>query len=131
MQQRTSVLLLLFAAIVLADLNQWTWINGHSDVTDTDPEYGTLGEANITNHPGARYYASSAVYQQHLYLYAGWLMSETVRNDMWMYDPVTELWTWVAGSSLTNQPTASTVPGARYQEALIATNDLFYIHGGR
>ena len=40
--------MLLLAAIVLADLNQWTWIDGHSDVTDTDPQYGTLGEANVT-----------------------------------------------------------------------------------
>jgi N-acetylneuraminic acid mutarotase len=103
---------------------QWVWINGSSTIgTDCVTTsgtnqicgqpglYGTEGTAASGNTPGARQIA--AVWTDkagHLWLEGGYGFDSVGRygylNDLWMFDPSTTEWTWVAGPSTLSQCTA-------------------------
>jgi hypothetical protein len=108
--------------------NAWTWVSG-SDTPNALGSYGTKGVAAAGNVPGARFDASSWIDAAgNLWLFGGGDGTEQVFNDLWKYNPATQLWTWVSGSS--NNPqgvygnqlgvygtqgvaAAANVPGAR------------------
>jgi N-acetylneuraminic acid mutarotase len=106
--------------------NEWTWVSG-SSTADQKGTYGTKGIADPSNVPGARENAVSWVDSGgKLWLFGGngydlagnvgWI------NDLWKYDPTTNEWTWVSGSTSNSQAgiygtkgvaDPSNVPGAR------------------
>ena len=89
--------------------NEWTWMSGSSTESCSSScgqpgTYGTMGTAAAGNGPGGRWSASSwADTGGHLWLYGGygfdangvmgWL------NDLWEFNPSTNQWTWMSGSS--------------------------------
>jgi len=106
----------------------WTWISG-SDQTWEAGVYGQKGVASPGNVPGARFLAASwSGADGNLWIFGGIGRDagdflETELNDLWKYDPASDRWTWVSGSSYGGQPgsygtkgvAASTnVPGSRY-----------------
>ncbi|NTV80624.1 MAG: hypothetical protein HGA24_04285, partial [Candidatus Aminicenantes bacterium] len=108
--------------------NVWTWISG-SDQTWEGGVYGQKGVASPGNVPGARFEAASwSGADGNLWIFGGigrdaGVFLETDLNDLWKYDPDSDRWTWVSGSSYGGQPgsygtkgiAASTnVPGSRY-----------------
>jgi hypothetical protein len=121
--------------------NLWTWMKGAGN-DDPLPVYGTLGIASENNNPPERQNAMTWRDQQgNLWLFGG-LRSVYYENynDLWKYNPSSNMWTWVKGDSTTNVngvygtkgvPSASNNPGARISSAY--WTDLsgnFWLYGG-
>jgi N-acetylneuraminic acid mutarotase len=105
---------------------EWTWIGGSSSANQRGV-YGTLGTPAAGNIPGARQGASTWTDSSgHLWLFGGdgYDASGSLAdlNDLWEFNPSTNQWAWMAGSSSGNQlgsygtmgtPAAGNTPGAR------------------
>jgi N-acetylneuraminic acid mutarotase len=83
--------------------NRWTWVSG-SNTPNTTGSYGTQGVAGAGNGPGAR--LAAVTWRDsagHLLLFGGngFDSASGVQdlNDLWSYDPATNMWTWLSGSS--------------------------------
>jgi N-acetylneuraminic acid mutarotase len=124
------------------DLGEWTWMSGDRAIGRLGV-YGTQGVPSSSNLPGAREGAVSwADAQGKLWLFGGSYSRGTIfrLNDLWKYDPATDEWTWVSGSSTANQPglygtlgaaDPSNVPGAREGSASwIDAGGRFWLFGG-
>jgi hypothetical protein len=96
-------------------LKEWTWMGGSSTLnpgcitgstTCSRPGvYGTLGSSAASNAPGARGYAAQSIDQDgNFWLFGGWgtdsLGTWGYLNDLWEFNPATDLWTWMGGSSM-------------------------------
>jgi N-acetylneuraminic acid mutarotase len=106
--------------------NLWAWMGG-SSTTNQPSVHGTLGKPAATNIPGNRYGASSWTDSfGHLWLFGGSGYDSAgfggALNDLWEFNPSTNEWTWMGGSSTVNQPgiygtlgtpAAGNVPGSR------------------
>jgi N-acetylneuraminic acid mutarotase len=100
----------------------WTWIGG-SNIEGANGVYGTQGIAAAANVPGARDSAMSWTDAAgNLWLFGGTPGFPQNFNDLWRYNPGTNLWTWMSGVQSFNangvygtQGTAAAgnVPGAR------------------
>ncbi len=104
----------------------WTWMSGDS-IGNQKGVYGTRRIPSSTNKPGVKAGAVGWTDTSgNLWLFGGdgvfGTNTYTEFNDLWMYDPSSEQWTWVSGDSTSNQPgvygtkgTANsfTKPGAR------------------
>lgn len=105
--------------------NQWAWMGGDS-VLNTPGVYGTQGVPSPQNKPGGR---NGAAYwtdkDGNFWLFGGNYnyggLDFGGLNDLWKYDPVTNLWTWVKGSNERNAlavfgtqsiPDINNMPGA-------------------
>jgi hypothetical protein len=110
-------------------LGEWAWMGGSSTVNQSGV-YGTLGTPAAANIPVSRNNASSWTDSSgHFWLFGGndggtcndgsgcWL------NDLWEFNPSTNQWAWMGGSSTVNQsgvygtlgtPAAGNIPGSRY-----------------
>jgi N-acetylneuraminic acid mutarotase len=120
--------------------NEWTWMGGNStwgtNCCGQPGVYGTLGMPATGNSPGGR--GSAAMWTDqtgNLWLFGGdgFDASGTpgYLNDLWMFSPSTNEWTWMDGSSTissTNNgdqvgvygtlgtPAAKNIPGGRVGE---------------
>lgn len=77
---------------------QWTWVNGDT-TAGLGPNYGTLGVANTSNFPGARY--SGVTFNGSsgsLWLFGGGSGSSgQYFSDLWKWDGTD--WTWMSGNN--------------------------------
>src|SRR5262249_34084336 len=90
-------------------INQWAWMGG-SQVPNDPGNYSILGVPDSAVHPRAE--ASAASWtdnKNHFYLFGGNSQYEfsNVGNDMWVYDELTNKWTWLLGSKEVNKPGVS------------------------
>jgi hypothetical protein len=105
--------------------NQWTWMKGAS-MGFSAGVYGTQGVPAADNTPGARY--GSATWTDasgNFWLWGGNGVSETpggLLNDLWKYDVVTNMWTWMKGAKTHDQLAVYGTKG---------TGDNFNTPGGR
>jgi N-acetylneuraminic acid mutarotase len=104
----------------------WTW-RGGSKFADPAGTYGTLGTAAAANTPGGRNWSGSWTDGAgRFWLFGGFGIDSTGAmgdlNDLWRYDPVARLWTWIAGPKLgggaatygtRGVAAATNIPGAR------------------
>jgi N-acetylneuraminic acid mutarotase len=108
--------------------NLWTWMSG-SNTAAANGVYGTQGIAAAGNVPGAR--AMAVAWTDgagNLWLFGGFgngpAPSPAVGplNDLWRYNPSTNLWTWMSGSATVGAAgvfgtkgiaAAGNMPGAR------------------
>jgi N-acetylneuraminic acid mutarotase len=107
--------------------NMWTWMSG-SNTIGAVGSYGTQGITATTNIPSAREFSVSWTDKSgNLWLFGGTqsdpLYYQGTLSDLWKFNPTTNMWTWVSGSSAVQaagvygtQGVASVgnVPGARY-----------------
>jgi N-acetylneuraminic acid mutarotase len=105
---------------------QWTWMGGTSTVGQSGV-YGTQGTGSTSNIPGSRNAGMTWTDTSgNLWLFGGSGMDSAGAfsdlNDLWKYNPTNSQWTWVGGSSLTDQDpvygtegtgSTSNIPGAR------------------
>jgi hypothetical protein len=89
---------------------EWTWMGGSDSLYTAGGQngvYGTEGVPASGNVPGGRQYASSWTDSGDNF----WLMggegfgasgNEGYLNDLWVFCPATNEWTWVSGSSAVN-----------------------------
>jgi N-acetylneuraminic acid mutarotase len=87
---------------------EWAWISG-SDTPGQAGVYGVKGLPDPSNTPGAR--QGSATWtdpEGNLWLFGGWGFDKDggycPLNDLWKFDPVTLMWTWVSGSDSALHP---------------------------
>jgi N-acetylneuraminic acid mutarotase len=87
--------------------NQWTWMGGSNSVGSYGGQsgvYGTLGTAASGNIPGGRTDdVSWTDGSGHFWLLGGWGLDANgwggYLNDLWEFNPATNQWTWMSGSS--------------------------------
>lgn len=87
--------------------NEWTWMGGSNSVTSANGQpgvYGTLGMAATTNIPGGR--DSAATWSDtsgNFWLFGGEGVDANGNfgglNDLWEFNPSTNQWNWMGGSS--------------------------------
>ncbi|MBI2268941.1 MAG: hypothetical protein HYU69_01135 [Bacteroidetes bacterium] len=101
--------------------NQWTWMSG-SNIFNAPAVYGTLNVPAAANTPGGRWtYASWTDLTGKFWLFGGTLGSlVTNQNDMWLYDPAINQWTWKGGNAAANYgtkcvPAATNLPPKKYE----------------
>jgi Kelch motif/Galactose oxidase, central domain len=120
-----------------SNTNNWTWLKG-ANTYNQSGSYGTQGTASSTNTPGARFQSATWVYNNKLYLMGG-SGNAGYFNDLWEYDPSTNNWTWLKGSSTTYQlgiygtlgvASSSNVPGARRASSSWVYSNKLYLFGG-
>lgn len=82
---------------------QWTWVSGDKTL-NSHGVYETRGVPSATAHPGAR--ANAVTWKDpagNFWMYGGFgyatVISTGYLNDLWMFDPVLEQWTWVNGEN--------------------------------
>jgi N-acetylneuraminic acid mutarotase len=107
--------------------------------------YGTLGVASEGNVPGGRVSAASWTDTSgNFWLFGGNGYDSAdnygVLNDLWKYDPATNEWTWVGGSSTVDQPgvygtlgvaSEGNAPGARsYATSWTDADGKLWLFGG-
>lgn len=85
--------------------HEWTWMGGSNAVNSVTPGvYGTLGQPAAGNTPGGRTGAASWVDSSgNLWLFGGNGQDSAGNtgylNDLWMFNPSINQWTWMGGSS--------------------------------
>jgi N-acetylneuraminic acid mutarotase len=129
--------------------NQWAWMGGSSTLTSGDighsGVYGTLSNPAAENIPGGRDYAVSWTDNSgHLWLFGGngYDANGTngYLNDLWEFNPSTNLWSWMGGSNTVYQsgaygtlatPAAGNIPGSRaYASGWIDSSGHLWLFGG-
>ena len=122
--------------------DEWTWMKGSQLPLQTGI-YGSQGIEDPTNTPGARQvYSRWKDGAGNLWLFSGGdYLSSTFFNDMWRYNPLTNNWTWMNGSNVSNstgnygiqcQPSPTNVPEPRFESrgACTDANGNFWMFGG-
>lgn len=130
--------------------DQWTWVNGDAVLYGMFPGiYGTQGVAATTNQPGARLAMIGGMTGSDgkLWLFGGEGLgaslivgSWNLCNDLWNYDPASDMWTWVSGDTKTavngiygtkGVPDAANKPGGRmWSSGWIDATDRIWIFAG-
>lgn len=133
---------------------QWSWMGGTSSLgcpsqaeyqTDCGESgvYGTLGTPASGNIPGGLYQATASTDSQGNFWLFGGYGNGSVLNDLWEFNPSTNLWTWMSGAPESERtgifgvygtqgtPAAGNYPGSNY----IATSwsdasGNFWLYGG-
>jgi hypothetical protein len=119
----------------------WTWVKGPN--TPDDPgSFGTMGYTSGSNNPPSRMEGCTWIDAAgNLWLFGGRnLASDQMRNDLWKFDVSSQNWTWMKGSSGTNQwgtygtkgiAASGNVPGSRYgATAWTDANGDLWLFGG-
>lgn len=82
--------------------NMWTWMKG-SAMENADDVYGIRGIEDSLNTPGGRWvYSRWRDSVGNFWLFAGSQMTPSSardHNDLWRYNPTTNIWTWINGDS--------------------------------
>jgi hypothetical protein len=116
--------------------DEWAWMSGSSSANQPGV-YGTQGVPAAANIPGSRALATTWTDSGgNLWLFGG----STDTNDLWQFNPATQLWTWISGSGsygppgvygTQGAPAATNAPGGR-NEALgwIDSSGNLWLFGG-
>ena len=98
-------LILSFPLFVFSQAGEWAWMKGNPQWwSDDQGDYGFKGVAAATNNPPCRYACGYWTYTTgYFWVYGGVFVDGTgpefTLNDMWEFDPLTNNWTWINGSS--------------------------------
>jgi hypothetical protein len=124
--------------------NQWTWVGGDNTYNNAGV-YGTVGMSGASNKPGARIRSATWIDANGNF----WMMGGQGRdgagnlgflNDLWMYNPTSNEWTWAKGDMIVNKEgeygiknvgNLANKPGARFV-ATTWTDGVgdFWMYGG-
>jgi len=112
--------------------SEWTWMSGSSTIVPPGESeqnceaadcgqpgvYGTLGTAAPGNVPGGRAIAASWIDNSgNFWVFGGYGFGAAYTgpdgelNDLWMYNPTTNEWTWMAGNTSDGNNSARAIPG--------------------
>src|SRR5437870_5029434 len=136
MHLKHILLLFLFPVFQITRAqNQWVWMNGNKS-PDVPSNYGTRGTASSAGMPGSRLgMAAWTDKDGNFWFFGGNGKAESSRNgylnDLWKFNPASELWTWEGGSKNTSSTgrygtkgsaSVNNIPGAR-QNAMYWTDN--------
>jgi N-acetylneuraminic acid mutarotase len=140
-----------------AAVNQWAWMGGTNQNEFPAGVYGRLGTADPGNFPGSHQFSSTWTDSSgNLWLFGGLGVDAngsygSYMNDLWKFNPPTNEWTWMGGSSVVGSlavcskgacgqpgvygtqgaPAAGNIPGGR--EGAVTWTDAkgnFWLFGG-
>lgn len=111
---------------------QWTWMQGDTAFLNQG-YYGLKNVPSPFNLPPTRYpYAKMKDKDDNAYIFGGWNISVNKGlNDVWKYQPSTNYWIWVGGTSVTGSsgnyppacvPTNAAAPYSRCENKACATD---------
>ena len=89
--------------------NQWTWMSGSNQI-NTAGVYGLQGVSSPNSIPGARKHRTPLSWTDnngYLWMFGGDGYGATTSgflNDLWKYNPKSNQWTWISGSTESNAP---------------------------
>ena len=110
---KKSILIALFYCLlffqVIAQQGVWTWMKG-ANFSNSPGNYGAVGVPSLSNEPPARYAAGQWTDTAGNFWVYGGIGSQGGRSDLWKFEPATNQWTWMNGSS---QPNLLAVYGSR------------------
>src|SRR5437762_1892899 len=98
------ILCLTFYVVAYAQAGEWTWMKGDSTPNSLG-NFGTQGIPNSANTPPALYEAANWTdHEGNFWLFGGlnYYPSQAFNSALWKFDPATNEWTWVKGSSSSN-----------------------------
>ncbi|MEI6817069.1 MAG: kelch repeat-containing protein [Bacteroidota bacterium] len=115
-------------------INQWAWIKGSNTISGI---YGTQGLASRSNNPGMRQgFPTWVDISGNLWLFGGKGFdingNDGTLNDLWKYDISANMWTWMKGPDLYNNPgsygiigveDSTNIPPSRYGTTASWTDD--------
>ncbi len=90
-------------------INQWTWVSGTNSPNDVGT-YGSQGVPSTSNAPASRAGATGWIDASgNFWVFGGTATTSDISvpygiealNDLWKYNPSTNEWTWINGSSTT------------------------------
>lgn len=126
--------------------DEWNYIRGSTKMILNEGVYGARGIGSPTNEPRSRWHGSSWIGDDgRLWFFGGLNINTSINNtawlnDMWVYDPASDIYTWITGSSeingdavygLKGQASAAHVPGARSSSAQWKDDEgNFWLFGG-
>jgi N-acetylneuraminic acid mutarotase len=122
---------------------QWMWVKG-PNTAGGNGNFGVKGVADVGNVPPPRNSAMTWIDAAgNLWLFGGAGRVSNMEgdlNDLWKYDPTTQLWTWISGSNSRNVPgvygtqsvgAISNAPRSRHEGVTwVDTNGNFWLFGG-
>lgn len=79
-------------------ISQWSWIHGSKQRFDSG-NYGTIGMPNPANYPNSRGACAHTVDENGTFWIFGGGFSQFYYNDIWQYNPETNIWTWMGGNN--------------------------------
>src|SRR6188768_298806 len=80
---------------------EWVWLSG-DQMANSPGVFGTQGISSPLNVPPAAYCASSWTDTDGKFWLYGGIDGNGEHGDLWRYDPLTNEWTWMKGSGITN-----------------------------
>jgi N-acetylneuraminic acid mutarotase len=139
----------LLSPLASAQSGQWVWMGGSSSSNQAG-SYGPLGSTISTNFPGSRSGATTWTDSNgNFWLFGGVGYDSNgvtgILNDLWEFNPSTQLWTWVSGSNafgtnpfvpgvygLVGQPDPLNMPGGRSQAgSWVDSSGNLWLFGGQ
>ena len=124
---RSMFLLFIFFCLALpsrlrAQGGTWVWVKGRDTTNFQITTFPPQGVSDTNNNPppleGAASWTDS---DGNFWVFGGY--SGNLYSDLWKYNPVTNIWTWIKGPGIPNLPgqygargisSDTTMPGARY-----------------
>ncbi len=113
MVRRSIILLIIFplwVSLTNAQSGTWTWVKG-DNYANSGATLGTIGVANESNTPPGLYESPCWIDHEGNFWLFGGVFWQGLTSDLWKYNPTTNMWTWVKGTGLTNQPGAYSTQG--------------------
>lgn len=127
---------------LIAQGGYWTWIKGDS-LNCSAGNFGVQGVAHPLNNPPAVYEPCEwTANDGTFWMFGGADTSGSFYGDLWKYDPLTNMWTWMKGTGVKNDPgnpgtmgvpDISNLPAARALgiPSWVDANGNFWMYGGR
>jgi len=119
--------------------NEWAWMSGGNTGNQLGV-YGTLGVTAPQNVPSFRQSGASWTDGGGNLWFFGGIGPEGIYNDLWVFSPAVNEWTWTGGSNIPIQPgvygtlgvpAAGNIPGSRYTSATWTdSSGNFWLFGG-
>lgn len=122
--------------------NEWTWMKG-GNLPGQVNMHGIKGVPNSSNTPGSRFaFATWKDLNKKFWLFGGHnYVPGHSYNDMWQYDPLTNIWTWMSGTNIPNDagnygplcsPSINNIPAAGYENRARWTDECgnFWMYSG-
>ncbi|MEQ9021866.1 MAG: kelch repeat-containing protein, partial [Pseudomonadales bacterium] len=85
--------------------DEWNYIRGSTEMILNNGVYGARGIGNPSNEPRSRWHGSSWLGDDgRLWFFGGLNINQSTNNtawlnDLWVYDPASDIYTWMGGSS--------------------------------
>src|SRR5579862_7439520 len=98
-----SLFLIVLPITIYSQGGTWVWVKGDSTL-GLGPTYGMQGVASATNQPSSVYESANWIDTSgNLWIFGGQNPTDNYMSDLWMYNPATNMWTWIKGPGVEGQ----------------------------